>query len=160
MQVDQIGANGTTLLARANHYFYGAASGSLLGGGDPYGYPDWREGREYQTDALNTDGSTVLRRVQQTWEQRAPVNWWTLSPDWAPPNDPRITETVNTLVDTNQVTKQIYAYDDSVPYNNRSDVYEYDYGTGAPGALVRRAHTDYMVTASYIGATTGAHLRS
>jgi RHS repeat-associated protein len=133
------------------HYFYGAISVSLVYGNGPYGelvptdYPDWREGREYQTEALDSNGTTMLRRRFDNWQQRAPVSWWLGLPDDAPSNDPRITETVTTLLDVspNQVSKQTFIYDD---FNNVKDAYEYDFGTGAPGSLVRRTHTDYLVT--------------
>ena len=152
------------LLSRSRHYFHGDAFESMLE--DPMrpgavSYGTWREGREYKTEELASDGTTVLRRVEQTWAQRAPVPWWTLGADLEPPNDPRITQTVTTLADTGQVSKQTYAYDQ---YNNKTDVYEYDYGAGAAGPLLRRAHTDYVTAAAYVGADTnpavGAHLRS
>lgn len=42
---------------------------------------------------------------------------------------------------TNQQSKQTFAFD---RYLNRTDVYEYDFGTGATGPLVRRAHADFL----------------
>jgi RHS repeat-associated protein len=69
------------------------------------------------------------------------------------------------LADTNQLAKQSFSYDQ---YNNQTDVYEYDYGTGAPGALVRRTHTDYLTSGydtiaggiSNPNATDTIHIRS
>ena len=80
--------------------------------------------------------------------------------DNEPANDPRISQTVTTLVDTNQVSKTTYSYDQ---FNNQTDSYEYDYGTGAAGALVRHIHTDYVTTNPVNGTdytATGVYLRS
>jgi len=141
IKVDQF-TNSGTLLTRSKHYFYGSAAASFLIG--PIDYPSWKDSKEFQTDDFASDGTTLLRRTVNTWQQRAAVSWWTGGADLAPPNDPRLSETTNTLVETNQVSKQTFAYDDSVPFNNRSDVYEYDFGTGAAGPLRRRTHTDYL----------------
>jgi RHS repeat-associated protein len=152
-QFDAAGA----LLAAARHYYHGSATGSMKKGmSDATGYAGWKEGREWQTEALAADGSTVLRRENNAWEQRAPVSWWTGDPEEAPSNDPRVREAVSTLADTNEVSKREFSYDQ---YNNRTDVYEYDFGSGVPGALVRRSHTDYLTSAVYIDAVTGPHLR-
>jgi RHS repeat-associated protein len=142
VEVDRLKPDGATLLARTRHYFHGGAAGSL--GQDGFSYPDWRYGKEYQTEVMDTNGSTVLRRVEQTWQQRAPVSWWTLNPDWAPPNDPRVTETLTTLVDANLVTKQTFTYSADL-HNNVTDTYEYDYGVGAaPPYATRHTHVDYI----------------
>ncbi|MGH2744525.1 MAG: hypothetical protein ACRDN8_19000, partial [Thermoleophilaceae bacterium] len=98
-----------------------------------------------------------------TWQQRAAVSWWTGSADDAPPNDPSVADVTTTLVDTNQVSAHAFTYDDTVPFNNRSDVYEYDFGSSAPGALIRRTHTDYLKTNSVNSTdytTTNIHIRS
>jgi RHS repeat-associated protein len=152
--------NAGTLLTRSRHYFYG--SPRLSYGISPIDYPGWKEGREYQTENFASNGTTILTRVANTWQQRAAVSWWTGGADLAPPNDPRLSETTNTLVDTNQVSKQTFSYDDTVPFNNRSDVYEYDFGSGAAGLLVRRTHTEYLKTNpvnSTDYSTTGIHIR-
>jgi YD repeat-containing protein len=156
---DQLNNSGT-LLTRSKHYFYG--SPRLSFDISPIDYPGWKEGREYQTENFASNGTTILTRVNNTWQQRAAVSWWTGSADLAPPNDPRLSETINTLVDTNQVSKQTFSYDDTVPFNNRSDVYEYDFGSGAAGSLVRRTHTDYLKTNSVNSTdytTTSIHIR-
>src|SRR5262249_49828454 len=113
--------NGNALLARTKHYFYGDWLPSLTAKATDY--PSWQECHEYQTEFFAADGTTVLKRVNNTWQQRANVNWWTLSQDGAPPNDPRLVDTTTTLVDTNQVTKTtaISPIDGSVgfdQYNN------------------------------------------
>jgi len=72
-------------------------------------------------------------------------------------NNPRVIETDSTLVDTNQITKETFAYD---CFNNKTDTYEYDFAVGAAGALVRHAHTNYVTATSYTDAVNGPHLRN
>ncbi len=162
--VEQKDAGGS-VLTRSKHYFYtNAAYQLLLSFGDPFYYNSWRDGKEYQTEEIDPDSGTVLCRSISGWAQRAPVSWWVWSPDLEPPNDPRLTETVTTLLDVspNLVTKQSFNYDQ---YNNRTDVYEYDYGTGSPPAYAtRHTHTDYLTTNPVNGANyatdNNIHLRS
>ena len=150
--VDNLAPN-NTLLGRAKHYFYGDAGPSFF---LPSLYlPPWRESREYTTEHLSVDGVTVLTRTNQTWKQRADVTWWPLSwqghsQDDAPVNDPRLVETITTLVDTNQVSKvtsinpqnpQEIGFDQ---FNNPTDVWSFDYGPGAVGNLLRHVHTNYL----------------
>lgn len=149
------------LLARSKHYFYGSARASF--GQKPTDYAGWKDGREYKTETFDTNGTTLLRVVAHTFAQRASVSWWTGTDDTEPPSDPRTTQTVTTLSDTNQVTKQTFLYDQ---YNNQTDVYEYNFGAGAAGSLVRRTHTDYVTANVVNGVTynydsdTAIHLRS
>lgn len=152
-----------TLLARTDHTFAGSAAFSLFDGAEGAFYSDWHEGKELSTRFYAADGVTVLKTVTNTWEQRAPVSWY--PSQWSnggnePPNDPRITQTVTTLNDTNQVSKTTFVYDQ---YNNRTDSYEYAFGTNTAGPLVRHTHTDYLTTnpvngTDYTG--TGIYLRS
>ncbi|HWS99690.1 MAG TPA: RHS repeat-associated core domain-containing protein [Pyrinomonadaceae bacterium] len=160
---------GSAAVGKVRHYFYGSPTESF--NRDAVSYSPWREGREYKTEYFAANGTTVLKRVEHTFAQRAAVSWWAGTADAEPPNDTRTTETVTTLVDTNQVSKQSAINPQTLEvgfdqYNNQTDVYEYDYGTGAPGALVRRARTDYLTanligSASYNYATDMAiHMRS
>ena len=50
------------------------------------------------------------------------MSWWNPVNGDEPPNDLRITDTTTTLMDVtpNLVSRQTFAYDDSVPFNNRS----------------------------------------
>jgi hypothetical protein len=163
VNVKEFNSSGT-LLSSARHYYFGSPTASFINSGyDPTTYPSWREGKEWQTGMLAANDTTILRRVGTTWQQRAAVSWWTGSADEAPANDPRIAATTTTLVDTNQVSSQTFAYDDTAPFNNRSDVYEYGFGSGAPGALVRRTHTNYLKinpVNSTDYTTTSIHIRS
>jgi RHS repeat-associated protein len=130
-----------TLLSRSRHYFYGSASASLSKGA--LDYPAWRDGREYQTESFGFDGTTLLQRVSMEWEQRAPVTWVGSGQDFAPPNDPRIKSTTTTWALTNQVSKKTFSYDQ---YNNQTEVYEYSFGTGTHGPLLRHTETFYLST--------------
>jgi len=152
---DQYNASGT-LLTRAIHYFYGSPRASFFK--QPTEYPAWTDGREYKTEAFAANGTTLLHRVENTFQQRATVDWWTGGAATAPPNDVRIAETVTTLADTNQLSKQTFGYDDTVPFNNQNNVKEYDYGAGVVGTLVRETRTAYQTSASYTG--TSVHIRN
>jgi RHS repeat-associated protein len=59
--------------------------------------------------------------------------------------NPRITETVNTIepATANLLSKQTFAHD---RYNNLTDTYEYDFGSGVVGNLMRQTHTNYVTT--------------
>lgn len=166
--VDQKNATGI-LLGRQKHYFYDSAVDSLDNTDvySSFSYSGWKEGREWKTETLDDDGTTVLRRVEHTWQQPVAGSTWPLTQpetlDGAKPNNPQITQTVTTLVDTNQVTKQTFTFDQ---YNNQTNTYEYNYGTGAAGSLVRRTSTTYLTTIVVGGVTynyqtdTAIHLRS
>src|SRR5205823_5817649 len=116
---------GGTPLARQQHYFNGTGAAQSMDksplDGPTAGSTD---GKEYQTDAYDVDGTTLLRHVVNTWEASTVLG-----------QGPHVNETDTTLSDTNQVTKKTFAYDQ---YGCQTDIYEYDYGAGAPGALVRR----------------------
>ena len=150
------------LLGIERHYFYGYASGSL--GASAMSNPPWRDGREYRSEIYDQFGN-LLRVVEQTWAQRAPISWWTNGADSSPQKDPRVTD-VTTTLENGQVSRVVYGYDPYVPYNSLTDVYEYDYGSGTPGALLRHTQTSYLKTlngidysASNIQYGTEVHMR-
>ncbi len=140
------------------HYYYGNP-GSI--GGFATDSPSWKDGREWKTEITGINGS-LLRRVENTWEQRGPHPWYEGNPDDAPQYDPRIREIKNSLLDngSNLVSKVYTEFDDDVnaPFNNPKDIYEYDYGIGIPGQLIRRTQYEYEKSATYINAPK--HLRS
>ena len=150
------------------HYFNGAAHSSFSI--SAVQYASWLDGREYKTEAFDSAGSAVLRRVENTWRQRAPVPWWGSTQGPEPPNDPRMVTTVTTLepgganlvskitsVDPADSTGQTVGFDQ---YNNQTDSWLYDYGAGAPGALLGRTHTDYLNTyASPAPTFSSPHMR-
>lgn len=169
---DQCTPSGTTgqcggapaLLGRQHHYFSGSARSSFYQNAVSYG--SWTTGREYQTDVYDANGTTLLRRTVNTYAQRDPSGWWTSdSCCGTPPNDPRLVETVTTLADTGQVTKQTFGYSPDL-HNNQTDVWEYDYGAGAPPAYpVRHTHIDFLTinpanNINYAGPANGASYTS
>lgn len=158
-----------TIVSKSRHYFLGYAL--------PIGYnpteissqvvkfADPSEGREYRTEQLGADGSTVLRTINHAWASRLASSLWSepyppcvnCTPFYGPPVDPRITETASSLNDTNQLSKQTFSYDQ---YNNRTDIYEYDYGpsgSGQLGGLIRHTHTNYMTSPDYVSIAGGAN---
>jgi hypothetical protein len=92
------------VIAAERHFYYGDP---IFAAYNPtgVGYPDWREGKEFKTEALNEAG-VLLRSVAQTWE------------DGPMTGGPRIIESVTTLADTNQVSRQAFGYDQ---YNNQTN---------------------------------------
>ncbi len=147
--IDQFKSDGTTRINQRKIYYEGFATSSFNLA--PTEYSPWKDGKEYQSDSIAENGSTVLRRSVRTWQQPVAGGSWPLTQAEtnasAKTNNPQITESVNTLepAQANKVSKQTFAYD---KYTNQTDVYEYDFGTGAAGSLVRRSHTDFL-TSSY-----------
>jgi RHS repeat-associated protein len=152
--VDQYNSAGT-LLTREKHYYFGSAGASLKVHSG-VSYAGWKESKEYKTESFHTDGSTVLRRIEHTWQQPLSGVSWPLTTaetsDTAKENSPQITQTLITLEpgSANLVAKQTFTYD---KYLNRTDEYEYGFGAGAPGALVRRTNTTYVTTNTVGGIT-------
>ena len=146
-----------TLLAKSQHYFYGSPKASF--NQEPTHYGAWKDGREYKTEIFDVNGSTVLKRVEQSFEQRDTVAWWGGTSDTAPPNDPRTIETVTTIepATASLVSKQVFDFDDSVPFNNQNSVKEYGFGTGTAGSLVRETRTTFVTSSTYT--SNSVHLR-
>ena len=146
-------ASGTQLSVQ-KHYFHGDA---WVESAPPYPPspplpPPYTNGREYETRFYEADGTTLLQTTTQTWDQdQAPSGCATCYV-----NNPRVSETTLTLAATSQVSKTTFSYDG---FTNLTDTYEYDYGTGAPGAFLRRTHTDYVTDTNYTS-QTGSHIRA
>src|SRR5882724_5868287 len=156
--LDQLNGGGT-LVSRTKHYFYGDPNNSLYQRGIDYAARF--DGREYKTETYAADGLTLLRSEQMTWANRAPVSWWS-NPGAAdePPNDPRVADTTSSISDVtpNLISKKLFGYDDSVAFNNQNNMKEYDFGSGAPGALVRETRTTFVTSSTYTD--TNVHLRN
>jgi hypothetical protein len=144
----------STEAGREKHYYCGVPGDSA--DADPWDYATWKRGREYKTEVLNL--STVVRSTKLTWAQRPsagePIWWGTLDDDDAPPNDPRVSASEQTLHDAtpNLVAKQEFGYDQ---YNNRTDILEYDYNQLT--TPIRRTHLEYSTASAYVN--VGPHLR-
>jgi YD repeat-containing protein len=146
--VDQFGSDGVTRISQRRLYYEGSPTLSFYQA--PTDYSPWKDAREYQSEAVAGNGTTILQRVARTWQQ--PVNgasWPLTQPETnsaARTNNPQVTEVITTLepAQANKVSKQTFAYD---KYTNQTDVFEYNFGTGSAGALVRRRHTDFLTSA-------------
>lgn len=130
------------LLSKERHYYHGTSG---TGGSPGLGYTGWKSNKEWKTEKFSTDGSTVIQRIENTWEQPILNSKWPLTQSESSAsvktNNPKITKTVTTLVDTNQVSMLTFEYDE---FLNQTKVNEYDYGYGAPGALLRTTKTSYL----------------
>jgi len=143
-------------LAKSRHYFYGSPDANY-GLGVP-----WWHGKEFRIETFALDGLTLLRIGENSWAQRVPSWCATLWPcysnptEYAPTNSPFIVETKSTLVDGNLVTKtsginpsnpsNLAASFDS--YNNQTDEWQYAFGTGQPGVLLKHVQTSYINNAN------------
>ena len=137
--VDKVNYDGNgNLLSTERHYFYGSAERSFWL--QAAQYSAWKDGREYRSEIYDATGN-LLRTVVTSWEQRAPVSWWTGNPDDAPQNDPRISQ-VTTLLENGAQYTNSYAYDPDVPYNSLIDVIERDFNLN----IIRRKQTTYLKT--------------
>lgn len=105
------------------------------------------DGREFQTYEYSANG-TLLRTLTANFAQRSPVSWWTGDPLLAPPNDPRVVSIATVLNDSGQSWTQTFGYDNSVPFNNRNNIKEYDYDS----TLLRETRTTFVTSTTYTGA--------
>jgi RHS repeat-associated protein len=143
-------------LSKSRHYFYGAPNSG-------YGLlVPWWHGKEFRTETFDSDGTTILRVAETDWRQRVPSwctnTWPCLSnpTEVAPTNNPFIVETRLTLADGNLVSKvsavnpsnSSWAFD---AYNNQTDVWQYDFGSGQAGSLVKHTQTSYTNNANASG---------
>ena len=84
-------------------------------------------------------GSTALKTTANTWgADSSSLN-------------PRLTQVLYTLNDTGQESE---IQTDYTTYSNPSELREYDYGSGAPGTLIRSTDYDYVTSSNY----TNAHI--
>lgn len=137
------------LKSATKHHFHGSATASLI-----RHFPNWttwKEGKEHTTEQLDLNG-TVLMRTVNDWQQGVWLNPAGNGNDAMPVN-PRIVESFTTIEPSgaNLVSKKsaINPQNGAVGfdiYNNQTDVWEYDFGVGAPGGLIRRSHTDFVAT--------------
>jgi RHS repeat-associated protein len=148
-----------TLLMHEKHYFTDTAYHSFAP--DAISYEPYLAGKEYLTEQYDLSGN-IVRKTEYAFAQRAPVSWWSTwrfggTPYFEPPNDTRLTDVTTTLKDVNPalVSQRHTDYDQ---YNNQTDLYEYDFGSGAVGSLLRRTHTGYL--GGNYASDTSIHIRS
>src|SRR5262245_28620817 len=148
------------LLALEKHYLYGDPTDGMFGGCPPDSSSPWPQGKEAKVEFYDVTGGTlggIRNKVEYTWYPAVTFRVYGCSS--GPDPDPRIVETVTTLADTNQVSKQTFAHDQ---YNNVTDVWEYDFGPDAAGSLIRHTHTDYVTFNNGVdyAAETNIHIRN
>lgn len=146
-----------TVISKTKHYFFDLFQFQAM-----HNVLPMRFGKEHKTEILDPVSSAVLRRTETTWKQREPFQWCSdpsgfyicdsvADPDSGPPLDPRVSE-VKTTLENGQVMKRTFTYDQ---YNNVTDTYEYDWGNGQAGALLRRTHTTYVTDPNYTNHANG-----
>ena len=169
-------------LSHERHFFFASAAQSYSGSTTAQDFKETvsnlERSKRIQTQSYDADGSTLLRQVEFTLSQPH-VGWWAglnFQPALEPPNNTQVVEVVTTL-GTNQVMKQT-SIDPNDPsgqtvgfdqYNNQTDVWESDYGQGAPGAILRHTHTQFVADPGYVcppsspfspcRSINGAHIR-
>jgi len=139
---------GGAVLRQVTHNYTGGPLDVLLYNG--IAYNGWQEGLENSTTVAG------LETTEYTWAQAAPAAWcdsagtppYTCTPGAGtgePANNPRRTSVKTTLAGglTSQAT---FSYD---AYDNVTDKYEYDYGVGSPGPLLRHTATYYVPSGNY-----------
>jgi len=137
--IEEDNYDGATMKACARHYFYTVARDTLIKPVDYQGFPlgdysGWNEGRESRTEQYDSDGAsptTLLRSVSYTWQPGSTMGGSDVNP--------QLVTTMTTIEPSgvNLVSKQtainagtgIVGFDQ---YNNQTDSWEYDVGTGAP----------------------------
>ncbi|HWW76919.1 MAG TPA: hypothetical protein VNZ44_16080, partial [Pyrinomonadaceae bacterium] len=164
--------SGSTVVGGERHYFAGGSAREhviqpLDGLGSPVQtYPAWDEGRETAVEQYATDGTSLtspLRATATTWQPNGTMGGLPVNPVAVATTTTLKDVTPNLVAKTTAVDPQTGAlgFDQ---YNNPTDVWEYDFGSGGPGAFARRTHTDYVTTAAYVNAdvnpSAGASLRN
>jgi RHS repeat-associated protein len=144
-------------LSYTKHYIFGDAASSMAYDVDPTDYRRWNDGLEWKTEHYDASGTRLIMRVERNFQPRVTY-------DVRRSFDPQLRSETTTLTDVtpNLVAQKVYDYDQ---YNNVTDVYEYGFGSGIPGALIRRTHTSYLTTNGNQGnvnyaADLNIHIRS
>lgn len=114
------------------------------------------DGSLFRTEQYSADGATVMRQTDISHEPRTRAVW--PGGGNAPYKDFRVVSVATTLSDSGQVGRTDYHYDPTAAFNRRTDTFEYDFGQGVPGGLLRRTHTDYLSDPAY--STGSVHLLS
>jgi RHS repeat-associated protein len=138
-----------TVLRSTVHRFHGNPADSA--GLPIFGYPDWNEGREYETEV--GDGTTTALKRTHTWQQRNSATHLSETPAGrTAPNDPRITRTV-TVLGAKAATTTVEYWPDE--FNNVKKRCETGWDTTTS---VRCTETSFRTDAAYT--SPPVHLRN
>jgi len=110
---------------------------------------------ETRTDMKNSTG-TLLQQVINTAGSDGTA--YTDPFPYAPStvcNNPRVVATNKALSDTNQQSKVTYTFG---AFGNVTDQYEYDWGSGAPGSLLRHVNYQYLHSSNGAYGDLTAHI--
>lgn len=130
-------------------YFYGCiqdGSNCIIPAsnwGTPESAQKHLEGREFKSEIYNSSGTTLLRKTEIAYEPRMRAGGGNFGNPFY--RDYRVTNVQNYLSDSGQLSKVVYGYNPSVPFNQQTDIYEYNFGL----TFVRRTHTDYLTNSNY-----------
>jgi hypothetical protein len=148
-------------LSSSDHHFIGEPITQLID--TSWGDGNILEGKEYKTITYQINSSqqrVAHQQVEYSWLGRYVSN----GPFWQ--GVPTMRATKTTILDvspplvslrsscalTNTTCSPIGALGDGFDvYGNQTDVWEYDYGNSAPGALLRHTNTNFITTSSVNG---------
>jgi RHS repeat-associated protein len=138
-------SNGNTLRQEV-HYFYGDSVSLAVDRNQPFAY--WWKGKEFKM-TVGTPGATT-QTTENTLCQR-PFNtgdsaWYNPNSETAPAHDMEICQTDTTL-ENGSKSRVSLSFDQ---YNNVIDQKWFDWGAGAPGALLKEAQTSFNYAAVFV----------
>jgi RHS repeat-associated protein len=147
--------SGDQPISLSRHYYDFSKYVPPTGFSDPfYSVESGDKNREWKTEIYDASGTTLLQKTETDFEYResivvtdansGPYNTFPRNADYRPI---RVTTTLADVSPT-LVSKKEFAYDPNVAFTRQTDVYEYDFGSGAPGSFKGRNHTDFLTTNS------------
>ena len=131
-------------LAKENHTFHASPISSVSV--SPTGYPEWSEGKEYSMEEFAGSSSTSIRSTQMNWAQSGSSNLTDRQ------QDPHITQ-ITTTTDS-QTSSQVFCFDG---FSNKTDVYEYDFGSAPTLATYCQLPNNTPVPAGYTRQTKSTY---
>ncbi len=131
-EVDTVTDPALGVLTQTKHWYNGVPTDALNVGGT--GCNGFNEGFEYET--YYGSATSPLVKVANTLTPQSSSCL----------NNPTV-QSVTTTNNTGQVSQVGFVYDG---YNNITDKKEYDWGSGAPGALLRETKNTYETASAYV----------
>ena len=129
-------ANGNLILtSQSKHRYSGMPRSPYAGQVYPPLDPGLGDGKEIETEIYDRS-NVLLRKTKTEYEAGA-----ALAANPSAAINLRVSQVTETLADAGKVKRTKYGYDN---FNNQTDAWEYDYGDGQPGQLLRRSHTNYL----------------